>query len=101
MVPPFEARIDPGESSGVVPPFEALIDPVERPNGVAVWYIGRTFRLRRTGNAESAQPGIKCLMFNWRCKWPSAEPLRGLIGCDGVVLSPLRIRGQGRFFPPA
>ena len=48
-----------GESSEVVPPFETRIDPVGRANGVAVWYIGRTFRLRRTGNAESAQPGIK------------------------------------------
>ena len=55
-----------GESSEVVPPFETRIDPVGRANGVAVWYIGRTFRLRRTGNAESAQPGIKCVMFNLR-----------------------------------
>ena len=53
-----------GESSGVVPPFETQIDPVGRANGVAVWCIGRTFRLGRTGDAESAQPGIKCLMFN-------------------------------------
>ena len=90
-----------GESSGVVPPFETQIDPVVRANGVAVWYIGRTFRVRRTGNAESAQPGIKCLMFNWRRGWPSAVPLRGLVGGYGVVLSPLLHKRTGRVFPPA
>ena len=50
---------------------------------------------------------IKCLMFNWRRKWPSAEPLRGLIGCYGVVLSPfedtyftiISLGGRGGTFP--
>ena len=65
-----------GESSGVVPPFETQIDPVERANGVAVWHIGRTFRLRRTGNAESAQPGIKTKIKNSKRKTNKTKKLK-------------------------